>query len=400
MIEQKEKIWQVSEINSLVRELLDQTILPLWVGGEVGNLTIHRSGHVYMTLKDASSQLRAVYFNGAAECRKLDLRTGDRIEAIGKPGLYAAAGEFQFNIRRLRLCGTGALQQAFEELKRRLAAEGLFAPERKKPVPSFIRSVGLITSPGGAAVHDFLKIALRRFPGLTIRICPAPVQGRGAGEKLAAAIRFFNRAGGVDVIVLTRGGGSLEELWPFNEEVLARAIAASAIPVVSAVGHEIDFTIADFTADMRAPTPSGAAEQLIPETRELRRGLTEFTSRARRALDIALDRASDRLRRAQTATAIHRLELWSAEQRQTLDGFLRVISLHLRERLAGARANLEHLKNLLDSCSPERILRRGFAILTARDGDSFVTTASGAREKRFLTAHFADGDVDLDVREP
>lgn len=400
MIERKEKIWQVSEVNFLVRDLLDQTILPLWLGGEIGSLTIHRSGHVYMTLKDASSQLRAVYFNGAAECRRLNLKTGDRIEAAGKPGLYAAAGEFQFNIRRLRLCGTGILQQEFENLKRRLAEEGLFAPERKKAIPFFFRNVGLITSPGGAAVRDFLKIALRRFPGLNVRICPAPVQGKGAELKLAAAIRFFNRVGGVDVIVLTRGGGSMEELWPFNEEVLARAIAASAIPVVSAVGHEIDFTIADFVADLRAPTPSGAAEQLIPETRDLRHNLEGFSSRIRHAVSAAFDRASYRLHAAENASAIHRLELWTAEQRQILDGFLRGISDSLRGRITDGQTSLKRLNTLLNSCSPENILRRGFAILSARDDGSLVSSTGEARKKRFLTARMADGTVDLDIHTP
>lgn len=394
-----EKIWQVCEITGMIRELLEQSIRPLWVSGEIGNITIHRSGHVYMTVKDAASQLKAVYFSGAAACRALDLRQGSKVEVYGKLSIYQAGGDFQLNVRAVRLCGTGDLQLRFEEVKRRLAAEGIFDEARKKTVPFFCRRIGLVTSPSGAAVRDFLKIAQRRFPGLDIRICPAPVQGKGAENKLAAAIRFFNRVGEADVIVLTRGGGSLEDLWPFNEEILARAIAASRIPVVSAVGHEIDFTIADFAADLRAPTPSAAAEMIVPEKEVIRRDLNQFRVRFGNALGRTLENARHRLERVHGGRLARRFEQVISERRQQIDSEMRDIRTVLSESLSGARARLANARTALDFCSPMNTVRRGYAILMSRGDGSAVTSAADARAEKRLRAVLSDGSVDLDVAD-
>lgn len=392
------KIWCVSEINSLVREVLEQSFYPMWVTGEVGNLTIHRSGHVYMTLKDASAQLRAVFFSGAASCRALDLRTGDRVEVLGRLSLYQSAGEFQLNVRSIRRCGVGDLQQRFEELKRKLDAEGLFDPARKRKIPYPPRHIGLITSPSGAAVKDFLKIALRRFPNLDIRIFPAAVQGRGAEHELARGIRFFNRTGAADVIVLTRGGGSLEELWAFNEEELARAIAESAIPVVSAVGHEIDFTIADFTADLRAPTPSAAAEMLVPEKSALERDLRQFRIRSAHALELAYQRAQARLERMRKSLGAGRVARLVADRRQYVDFCMKRMETAADNQLSRVHAKLEKLRSVIDLCDVSNTLGRGFALLSPRPGNGrLVKTAADAKTVRKMTARFVDGTVDVDA---
>ena len=260
---QEEMIWEVSDVNRNVRDIIEGTFLPFWIRGEVGSLTLHRAGHAYLTLKDKSSQLRAVGFNCVKKCQELGVVNGTTIEAFGNLTVYEPRGEYQFSIRQMRIAGMGSLQQRFEETKRKLAAEGLFDPARKRPIPALPRRIGVITSPDGAAIRDFLQIITRRFPNVNVRIYPAAVQGEKAAAQVAKGVEFFNRTGGADVLVITRGGGSMEDLWPFNEEFLARAVAASEIPVISAIGHEIDFSICDFAADLRAPTPSAAAELVI-----------------------------------------------------------------------------------------------------------------------------------------
>ena len=202
------KIWSVSEVNGAVREIIEGSLLPVWVGGEVGNLTLHRSGHAYLTLKDANAQIRAVFFGGAEQCMRLKIREGSKVEAYGKLSVYMQRGEYQLNVKNMRPMGIGDLQQQFEEMKRKLAAEGLFDEDRKKPLPFLPTRIGVVTSPEGAALQDFLKISLARFPMLTIRIYPSPVQGKGAELKIAEGVRYFNRRRNVDVIVVTRGGGS------------------------------------------------------------------------------------------------------------------------------------------------------------------------------------------------
>ena len=395
-----EKIWQVSEVTAMVRDMLEQSLLPLWISGEIGNLTLHRSGHVYMTIKDAQSQMKAVFFSGVAQCRALDLRQGSKVEVLGKLSLYQAGGEFQLNVRAIRLCGVGTLQEQFEAMKKRLAEEGLFDAARKKDIPFLCRRIGLVTSPSGAAVKDFIKVATRRFPGLDIRICPAPVQGKGAENKLAAAIRFFNRTDCVDVIVLTRGGGSLEDLWPFNEEVLARAIAASRIPVVSAVGHEIDFTIADFTADLRAPTPSAAAEMIVPELATVSKDILQFKSRIRNAMQIAIERAGRRLERVEKQTLFQRLERFIADRRQKVDMTLQNIFDGVNDGFDDARRRIDKAINTIELCSPMATVKRGFVILTDPVTGEPVTTVSSVRKQEKVRAILSDGTIDLNVPRP
>ena len=386
-------VWTVSEVNALLREILENTFMPLWVSGEIGNLTVHRSGHVYLTLKDADSQIRAVFFGGAVQFRQLNLREGDRIEAFGRLSVYAARGEYQLNIRTLRLCGLGELQQKFELLKQKLSAKGYFDESRKRPVPRLPKRIGIISSTSGAALKDFLKIALTRFPNLQIQICPAPVQGKGAELKLARAIRFFNRIRSVDVIVLTRGGGSLEDLWPFNEEVLADAIFESRIPVVSAVGHEIDFTIADFTADIRAPTPSGAAELLIPEKAVLLQQLDSLNRRAETALNYSMLQARHKLDRLLSSRIFHDSASFILEKMQTVDLFMRDAENALHNAMMNAEHRLTQGENALKAYDPALVLKRGYAIvLDSRTGKP-RTSVQEIHCGDALTLHLADGEI-------
>ena len=389
---EEDHIFSVSELNGIMREIVEGSLRPMWVGGEVGNLTLHRSGHAYMTLKDVSSQIKAVYFGGANECAKLKVAEGSRIEAYGKLSVYMPRGEYQFAIRSLRPLGLGELQRQFELLKQRLAAEGLFDESRKKPVPFLPARIGLVTSPDGAALHDFLKISLSRFPALDIKIYPSPVQGKGAERYLAAGVNFFNRYGKVDVIVLTRGGGSLEDLWPFNEEVVARAIAASRIPVVSAVGHEIDFTIADFAADLRAPTPSGAAEMLIPEKEALEETLSSFRSRILGAVSLSYERAKSRLDGLIASEALRKPSYFVMEKSQEIDLLLKDMASALESALSDADARLRLMRGQLKTLNPYSILNRGYAMLFGPDG-SPLADASAAPAGTLLTARLARGTL-------
>lgn len=272
------KIYSISQLTAEIKGLLENAFPFVWVTGEVSNFSVPVSGHYYFTLKDAKAQIRSVMFRGQNRSLKFALEDGMRITGLGRISLYEPRGTYQIILEYLEPQGVGALQVAFDQLKKRLAEEGLFEPGRKRALPFLPRKVSLVTSGTGAAVHDMLTILLRRYPGLAVEIVPVRVQGDGAENEMAAALELLNRRADTEVIIIGRGGGSMEDLWAFNTEVLARAIAASAIPVVSAVGHETDFTISDFVADLRAPTPSAAAELVVPLKPDLKRRHAEYTA--------------------------------------------------------------------------------------------------------------------------
>jgi len=385
------KVWSISELNGALRDLIEGSLMPFWVAGEVGNLTLHRSGHVYMTLKDASSQIRAVYFNGVSVCRKLQIREGLKVEAYGKVTCYMPRGEYQLNIKTLRPMGVGDLQQQFEEMKRKLAAEGLFDESRKKPLPFLPTRIGVVTSPEGAALQDFLKISLARFPMLTIRIYPSPVQGKGAELKIAEGVRYFNRRRNVDVIVVTRGGGSLEDLWPFNEEVVGRAIAESSIPVVSAVGHEVDFTIADFAADLRAPTPSGAAELIVPEKAAIDDLLSTQKGRLLAAISLYQERAGRQLEALLNSEPFRRPAFFVMEKSQQVDFMLKDMETLLKNAASEAEQHLNSTSEKLKAISPYAVLNRGYSMIFRPDGHTPLTDPADAPAGELLTARLAKG---------
>ena len=348
--------------------LLEAGLPPCWIEGELSNFARPSSGHWYFTLKDADAQVRCAMFRGANSRVRVAPKDGMHVLLRARVSLYEARGEYQLVAEHLEEAGEGALRRRFEELKARLAAEGLFDAALKRALPRLPKRIGVVTSPTGAAIRDILHVLARRFPAVPVLIYPVPVQGTGAAAEIAAAIRLASERGDADVLILARGGGSLEDLWAFNEEPVARAIRASAIPVVSGVGHEVDFTIADFAADVRAPTPSGAAEIVVPDRAEWRRSLLATQERLARAWRRLGGQARERL-----AWLARRLELTHPRTRlaaraQRLDELEARLARALRRELAEARARLAAAARTLNAVSPLATLERGYAIVTLADG--------------------------------
>ncbi|HLI85382.1 MAG TPA: exodeoxyribonuclease VII large subunit [Bryobacteraceae bacterium] len=435
------RIFTVSELNSAIAAVLGEEFGDLWVSGEISGVRLATSGHYYFTLKEREAQVRCVAFRSAHRYWKFKPRDGLAVLARGRLDVYEARGEYQLLVESLEPQGYGALQLAFEQLKKKLAAEGLFAAARKRPLPRFPRRIGIVTSPRGAAIADLIQILSRRFPGIHVRLYPALVQGEGSVEEVRRGIEYFSRTQWPDVLIVARGGGSLEDLWTFNEEAIARAIAACRVPVVSAVGHETDVTIADFVADLRAPTPSAAAELVAPlrddvleriavarakAAQALRYRLAILERRLRqqgieRALNIlhrrigrnlqrideqeyrmrerlrALIAARERNRRA-LETRLRRFDMrprLAADRRRMESahaGALNQIAAHLARR----RRGWEQLSTKLAQLSPLRILERGYAIVSS-DG-RILKDAAEAPAGSELHVRLAKGELDATVR--
>jgi len=441
-------IWTVTELNDQIKSLLEGGFDLIWVDGEVSNLRRPASGHVYFTLKDEKSQVRAVMFRSPyghkasawSQQTRFDLEEGMQIICRARLSVYAARGEYQLIVETAEPKGVGALQKAFEQLKQRLQAEGLFEPARKKPIPFLPRKIGVITSPTGAVIRDILTITRRRFSSVSILIAPVRVQGVEAPPEIVRAIRDMQGFADVEVIILARGGGSLEDLAPFNDEGVARAIFHSRIPVISAVGHETDFTIADFVADLRAPTPSAAAELVVPLKRDLiasvkafhlrmmqqhQRRLQRFQERVlaltdrlkdpkRRLTDIRL-RVDDALEKMQRAFK-NQTELWRQNllQRETKlrhagpRGRIRNVQFILenlrKNMIAGTINNLESLKNrlhtrmaVLDSLSPLTVLNRGYAIVRRLSDGCIIRKAAEVSAESAVEVRVASGRFEARV---
>jgi exodeoxyribonuclease VII large subunit len=445
------KVWSVAELTLDIKRLLEKQVGSVWVSGEITNLRAQSSGHFYFTLKDAAAQLSCVLFRGAAGVQRQLLADGQKVLLQGDVTVYEARGQYQLIVRAVELQGVGALQAAFERLKQKLAAEGLFAPERKRPLPRCPQRIGLVTSPTGAAIRDVLHVVRRRNPALEIILAPCRVQGEGAAAEIAAAIRLLNgfsasgnhpageaeastTAAGplpaktseslairhpyfvLDLILVTRGGGSLEDLWAFNEEVVARAIFESALPVVSAVGHEIDFTIADFVADLRAATPSAAAE-IITEGVFASRGFVLETplrlrQLARRTLARKLETAGTfaarlaRLHpRRQLNEGLQRLDDLQSGLLRNLKQAVHGRELELRNlagrflrakpsvRLPVRREALRQLEKRLRALGPEQVLARGYSITTAAATGEVLRDAAKVAPGQELKTRLAKGEV-------
>jgi exodeoxyribonuclease VII large subunit len=426
------KVLSVSELTAQVRRLLEKQVGSIWVTGEVTNLRAQSSGHIYFTLKDAASQLGCVLFSRENVPHRELLADGQKVLLQGDVTVYEARGQYQLIVRAVELQGVGALQIQFEKLKQKLAAEGLFAPERKRPLPKYPQRIGLVTSPTGAAIRDVLHVVQRRNPGLEIILAPCRVQGQSAAEEIAEAIKSLNRynveslhclpiqhcndSTNLDLILVTRGGGSLEDLWAFNEEVVVRAIFESAIPIVSAVGHEIDFTISDFVADVRAATPSAAAE-IITEgvfaSRQFVANLMRRMAQAhpRRRLDGSLQRLDDLqngLMRCTKHGLNERLVTWKnlatrlrqvrpeqlLKQRREL---LKVSQRRLREL---ARVQFKNCKNLFSATEsrlrllgPEQVLSRGYSITTDAATGAVLREAKKVKAGQRLKTRLKSGEV-------
>ena len=435
------KVLTVAELTAQVKRLLEKQVGQVWVTGEVTNLRAQSSGHIYFTLKDADSQLNCVLFRGEARESRALLQDGRKIVVQGDVTVYEPRGQYQLRVTAVELQGIGALQAAFEKLKQQLNAEGLFAPERKRPLPRYPQRIGIVTSPTGAAIRDVLHVVRRRNPGLEIILAPCRVQGDGAAAEIAAAIRLLNgysTTGGLDLILVTRGGGSLEDLWAFNEEAVARAIFESQLPVVSAVGHEIDFTISDFVADVRAATPSAAAEiitegvfssvQFVAEAGarmaqlfrrrlgDMEYELEQFRQRLARShprerfnewLQRLDDLQAGLFRCARQGTRDRQVEwrnlaerLLRVRPRQVLEQrreLFRQEEVRLREvarhRLENKQNALTALETRLRLLGPEQVLARGYSITMNADTGRVVRSAAEVKPGQRLKTRLKSGEV-------
>ena len=333
-------VWKVSELTERIRELLEGAFPDAWIEGEVSNCREAQSGHVYFTLKDARSQIRCVCFRDQLRDLKCRPEDGRQITVRGSLGVYEPRGEYQVYVSHIEPVGLGALQLAFEQLKKRLEQEGLFDNARKRPLPMLPRCIGVVSSPKGAAIRDIVRVLKRRFANVLVQLYPVKVQGEGAANEIASALRYFNRVKFADVLIVARGGGSLEDLWEFNEEIVARAIATSVIPVITGIGHETDFTIADFVSDVRAPTPSAAAEMVLRSRQEFERHIADHKSRLVQQIRYLLSERQHRVRDLETYRGFRQLEVLVRRRRQQLDEISSALAAVLRMRLATARQEL------------------------------------------------------------
>ncbi|MGI5877684.1 MAG: exodeoxyribonuclease VII large subunit [Christensenellales bacterium] len=364
-----EFVYTVSDVNRFVQRILsaEDILSGIRVRGEISNSRVYASGHRYFTLKDQEALIRCVWFRGDQR-RGREARDGMRVIVRGDVGLYVRDGQYQITVRDVVPDGVGFLYERFERLKAALEAEGLFDAARKRPLPPYPRRIGVVTSAHGAAVRDIIRVATRRGAGLTLVLLPVPVQGEGAAERIAAAIDCLSQRGDIDVMIVGRGGGSIEDLWAFNEEVVARAISRSQVPVISAVGHETDFTISDFVADVRAATPSAAAEMAVPDRAEQ----LDRLARARRQLDAAADRQLDRWRQ-RLRTAVRMLSLTDPARRvseglQRLDMLAARMDDRMAARFRYGQRTLDGYARALESHNPSAALRRGYAVLRDEQG--------------------------------
>ncbi len=391
--------WTVSDLTRYLRSLFDRDdkLQDLWVAGEVFNFTRSSNGHLYFTLKDATAALRCVMWRAAAARQTFLPRDGDAIEAHGFISIYEQTGQYQFYADLIRPVGEGALFQEFLRLKARLEADGLFDPARKRPIPQWPHRIGIVTSPTGAALRDMLNTLRRRYPLAEVILAPTPVQGADAPPGIVAALHALNSAIQPDVILLARGGGSIEDLWAFNDESVARAIVASAAPVITGVGHETDFTIADFAADLRAPTPTAAAELATPDRADLQVDLNRLTQLLNRAAGARLD-----FYRSNLSEIYARLRLYSPvvrlrNDRQRLDDLTHRAGLALAHAVTLEEAQLHGLKQRLLALNPLAVLKRGFAVVTTLQGD-LVRSVSQVKPGDALNVRVADGAIPAQVR--
>jgi exodeoxyribonuclease VII large subunit len=355
-------VYSVSEITRDIKTTLESAFPPLWVQGELSNFIHHRSGHMYFTLKDASAQLSGVMWKGRNALLRFSPQEGMKVVVLGSIRVYERRGQYQVDCVRMMPAGIGELQMAFEQLKSRLKEEGLFDPEHKRSIPEFPDTIGVITSASGAAIRDIVNVINRRFPGVRLVIRPTLVQGDDAAADIEQAIKEMNDWGQADVLIVGRGGGSLEDLWPFNEERVARALYDSRIPVISAVGHEIDFTIADFVADLRAPTPSAAAEMAVPNREDLYERLTSIRQRLNRQLTTRLHMASEQLNSLRNRYSFRRPLDRIRQERQRLDDLSVRMSRSLTVHLERNRQRVESAQQRLAALNPGSVLKRGYCI--------------------------------------
>ncbi|UCC80568.1 MAG: exodeoxyribonuclease VII large subunit [Candidatus Zixiibacteriota bacterium] len=363
-----DKIYSISELTREIKVILEDTFLKVWVEGEISNYTHHSSGHRYFTLKDQNAQIRCVMWKWQGKYLFFEPQDGIKVKASGQITVYEKSGQYQLVVSSMQPAGIGELELSFQQLKKKLSEEGLFDPEQKKPIPEFPGTIGIITSPTGAAIRDILNITRRRAPWVKIMLWPVLVQGEGAAAQISHAIRRFNQLDLVDLLIVGRGGGSLEDLWAFNEEEVARAIFDSRIPVISAVGHEIDFSISDFVADLRAPTPSAAAEIAVPDGEGLLLRLVDYARDLYALSRSVIDDSSNRLTEVTARYGFRKPMEMIVQRAQRCDELTNLINIHSSHKMERLRRESQALFEKLEVVSPKAVMKRGFSYCRDKEG--------------------------------
>jgi len=394
------RILTVTKLNEYVKMLIDgnPVLGNVWVKGEISNLTCHSSGHLYFSLKDEGARVAAVMFRSAADKLKFRPENGMKVLLHGRVSVYPRDGAYQIYATSLEPDGVGALYIAYEQLKRRLEAEGLFRQDRKKPLPKIPSTVGVITSPTGAAVRDILNVTGRRFPFARILLYPALVQGEGAEADLVAGIEYFSKTRSADVVIIGRGGGSIEDLWAFNSEALARAICRSPVPIISAVGHETDFTICDFAADRRAPTPSAAAELAVPDGEELKRKFGNVITRMETLLKARVTSGRERLKLLSERRVMTTPMAYLDDKRMELLSLSRELERSVQGLADKKKQDLVRLSAVLEAVSPLKVIAKGYSAVFADDG-RLIRSVKSVAVGDAISFRTVDGTVDASVTD-
>lgn len=396
--ERNDAVMTVSDLNNFIKNMFDSNRLlsSIHVKGEISNFTNHRSGHLYFSLKDDGAQIKAVMFRSSAARLKFMPENGMKVTVFGSISVFPRDGVYQMYVTSMQPDGIGALYLAYEQLKAKLESEGLFSEDNKKPIPQFPERIGVITSPTGAAVRDVINVIGRRYPLATIYLYPALVQGEGAARTLIDGIDYFDKSRLVDTVIIGRGGGSIEDLWEFNNEMLARRIYECSVPVISAVGHETDFTICDFVADMRAPTPSAAAELAVPDIRELFVAVDNMLDRSDRALNRALERARERLLRISESRALGDFSSLISAISEKVNILEKNASSAYSAILGDKKLSFISDVAKLEALNPLSVMSRGYSIVE-KNGKSFSTVGS-VETGDVITVRLRDGSVDATVK--
>ncbi|HEY6951376.1 MAG TPA: exodeoxyribonuclease VII large subunit [Bacteroidota bacterium] len=389
-MQEEKKVLSVSDITRQIKQSLETKFPRVWIQGEISNFKQHSSGHLYFTLKDEGAQISALMWRSRAENLAVVPEDGMKVIVRGAVTVYPPRGNYQIDCDQIQPVGVGELQLAFERLKKKLAAEGLFDQEHKRPIPEYPERIGIVTSETGAALQDIRSVLSRRFPSVEVILYPVRVQGVGAAEEIATAIGEMNRYGSIDVLIVGRGGGSLEDLWPFNEELVARAIYNSKIPVVSAVGHEVDFSIADFVADLRAPTPSAAAEMVVKDRSELIEVLGNMWYTISRNVEEKIASMRDTVGGLLSSYAFNRPKDLLRESSQRIDELDRGLVLGMNHLLAFAGQHRQALGQRLEALSPKAVLLRGYTIV--RKQGTIITRSVDLKKDDVATIQFHDGE--------
>ncbi|MDN5354484.1 MAG: exodeoxyribonuclease large subunit [Candidatus Cloacimonadota bacterium] len=392
----RENVFTVSEVNRHLRNVIETNIPNLLVEGEIANYTHHRSGHIYFSLKDEKSSLRCVFFKSFNRYLNFKPKVGDKVVCAGRLTVFEKAGNYQLNVNRMEAAGMGELQRKFEQLKAKLEEEGLFSQQYKKPIPKFPQVVGVVTSPTGAAIQDIRNVISRRYP-CRVLLYPATVQGEKAAEQIIAGIEYFNEHTAADVLIVGRGGGSQEDLFCFNDEQLARAIFASQIPIISAVGHEIDFTISDFVADLRAPTPSAAAELAVPNRQDLLNQLDGFSHKMKMLTKQSISDRQNQLYYLERKLQKYHPQTMLQNLQQRLDSATMKLMHLMQTQINNYRHQVAILQEKLHELSPQEALKRGYAIL--RQEKKIIKTVEQLQKDRKLEIILSDGKAIAKILE-